>query len=81
MSNVQLNKTEEEQYVAQAIRGIMKAVEQHPQLTICQHLNSILRRKSNTGPESYHWTAKTLVSRIEKHLDNLESGELTDYEQ
>lgn len=66
------NDSKRMQVVQQIFYNLSEVVELYPNLTISQHLASILRRKSSEGKEFYYWNNDELLKRIEQHKDELE---------
>lgn len=74
----QVLKTQKEdmQIRQQIFHGLIEVADAHPKYPIAQHLSAILRRKSDKGPEFFHWTNKELLNRIEQYKQELDGEEL-----
>ena len=75
MSNIKNNK-EDTQLRQQFFHNFMEVVDMYPQYPIAQHMAAFLRRKSDSGPEFFHWSNKDLLNRLEQYKQELEGEEI-----
>ena len=60
----------------QIFHRLIEVADMHPKYPIAQHLAAVLRRKSESGPEFFHWSNKELLNRLEQYKQELEGEEL-----
>lgn len=75
------NEKEDMQVRQQFLHDFMEVIDAHPKYPIAQHLAAFLRRKSDTGPEFFHWTNKELLNRLEQYKQELEGEQLLNESQ
>lgn len=76
MSNTIRNEKEDMQVRQQFFHRFMEVVDMHPRYPIAQHMAAFLRRKSDEGPQFFHWSNKDLLNRLEQYKQELEGEEL-----
>ena len=70
------NNKEETQLRQQFFHNFMEVVDIYSQYPIAQHMAAFLRRKSDFGPDFFHWPNKELLNRLEQYKQELESEEI-----
>jgi hypothetical protein len=70
------NEKEDMQVRQQFFHDFMEIVDAYPKYPIAQHMAAFLRRKSDSGPEFFHWSNKELLKRLEQYKQELEGEEL-----
>lgn len=69
---MEFNIKEERLTRSSILVAIDRVVETYPMIPVSQHLRTILRSKG--GKDSFEWTNKELLARLEKYLSELEDS-------